>query len=283
MTPMSAAVRTGISRGRVELRQTFTNMQDLWGYLFPTVILIAVMLFMRNGTVPGTDFSLGASAMLGVLGMQVATGGLMTVAQVLVIEREDGTLLRAKAIPHGMTGYLVSKVVATCGIIAFTVVIILIPGMLLFDGFTTGVGSWLTLVWVVLLGLIATVPLGATFGSLFPSPRSMGMGMFFPIMGLVGISGIFYPITALPDWLGWIGQIFPIYWLGLGMRSALLPDAMAAVEVGESWRHLATVGVLGAWAVLGLLLAPIVLRRMARRESGSSVAARREKAMQRVG
>jgi ABC-2 type transport system permease protein len=40
--------------------------------------------------------------------------------------------------------------------------------------------------------------------------------------------------------------------------------------------------VLGAWAVAGLVVAPMVLRRMARRESGSSVAARREKALQRV-
>jgi ABC-2 type transport system permease protein len=36
------------------------------------------------------------------------------------------------------------------------------------------------------------------------------------------------------------------------------------------------------WAVAGLVLAPMVLRRMARRESGSSVQARREKAMQQV-
>jgi hypothetical protein len=42
-------------------------------------------------------------------------------------------------------------------------------------------------------------------------------------------------------------------------------------------------GVLGAWAVAGLLVAPILLRRVARRESGSSVAARREKALQHVG
>ena len=52
---------------------------------------------------------------------------------------------------------------------------------------------------------------------------------------------------------------------------------------GHSWRHLATFGVLGAWAVAGLLVAPILLRRVARRESGSSVAARREKALQHVG
>jgi ABC-2 type transport system permease protein len=66
------------------------------------------------------------------------------------------------------------------------------------------------------------------------------------------------------------------------MRSALLPADLAAVEIGQSWRHLETLGVLGTWAIVGLVVAPIVLRRMARRESGSSVAARREKAMQRV-
>ena len=43
------------------------------------------------------------------------------------------------------------------------------------------------------------------------------------------------------------------------------------MEIGHSWRHLETLGVLGAWAIAGLVLAPILLRRMARRESGSSV------------
>ncbi len=78
-------------------------------------------------------------------------------------------------------------------------------------------------------------------------------------------------------------KVFPLYWLGLGTRSALLPAGLASVEIGHSWRHLATFGVLGAWAVAGLLVAPILLRRVARRESGSSVAARREKALQHVG
>lgn len=282
MSAASLSARAGFVRGRIELRQTFTTAQDIWGYLFPVVILVGVMFFMRGATVPGTTFSLGASAMLGVLGMQVTMNGLMTTAQLLTVEREDGTLLRAKAIPNGMSAYLIGKIVLILGMTVAAVVLILIPGLLLFDGFATGPGAWFTLVCVLLLGLIATIPLGAMFGSLFSSPRSMGM-MFFPIMGLVAISGIFYPITALPEWLQWIGQAFPMYWLGLGMRSALLPDAMAAVEVGESWRHLEMIGVLGAWAVLGLVLAPIVLRRMARRESGSSVAERRQKAMQRIG
>jgi ABC-2 type transport system permease protein len=132
------------------------------------------------------------------------------------------------------------------------------------------------------MGMVATLPIGAVLGSLFPSSRSQGL-IQLPILGTIAISGIFYPITAMPEWLQWVAQATPIYWLGLGMRSALLPDAAVAVEIGDSWRHLETAGVLGACAVLGLIVAPIVLRRMARRESGSSVARRRENALQRVG
>jgi ABC-2 type transport system permease protein len=42
------------------------------------------------------------------------------------------------------------------------------------------------------------------------------------------------------------------------------------------------VAVLGVWAVIGALLAPALLRRMARRQSGSTVAAAREAATQWV-
>ena len=63
----------------------------------------------------------------------------------------------------------------------------------------------------------------------------------------------------------------------------MLPDEAKAVELDGSWRHLETVLVLGAWAVIGLLLAPVLLRRMARRESGARMQAGREKAAQRIG
>lgn len=282
MNPMTTAARAGLARGWIELRQTFTNAQDLWNYLFPTIILLAVMFFMRNSTVPGTSFSLGARTLPSALGMNIAFGGLVTMAMALTVDREDGTLLRAKAIPNGMVGYLVGKITLVAGMGLAGLTMQLVPGLFLVDGLALDdPAGWLTLAGVLLLGLLATMPLGAVFGSLMSSPRNLGVIML-PIIGLIATSGIFYPITNFPAWLQWIGQAFPIYWLGLGMRSALLPDSMAAVEIGHSWRHPETVGVLGAWAVLGLVLAPIVLRRMARRESGSRVAARREKALQRV-
>jgi len=282
MNPLVTAARSGLRRGGIELRQTFTNLESLWGYLFPTAILLAVMAFTRGARVPGTTFSLGSQMLPGALGMSVAFGGLVSVASMLAVEREDGTLLRAKATPNGMFGYLIGKITLLTGMALVSLTLLLVPGAFLLDGISlTSPTSWIILILVVLLGMVATMPLGAVFGSLVSNPRELGL-VVLPIMALVATSGVFYPITSLPGWLQSISQIFPIYWLGLGMRSALLPSALASVEIGQSWRHLETAAVLSTWAVVGLALAPVVLRRMARRESGSSVAARREKAMQRV-
>ncbi len=76
-----------------------------------------------------------------------------------------------------------------------------------------------------------------------------------------------------------MAQAFPIYWLGLGARSAMLPAEMVVAEIGQSWRTVEMFAVLGVWAVIGFLLAPSLLRRMARRQSGSAVAKVRERYM----
>jgi ABC-2 type transport system permease protein len=282
MNPTLVAARAGLSRGRIEFKQALTTPGDLITILITTGSFLAVVIWTRHTTVPGLHFSLGTTTLVSVLGLNVVVYGVIIMGDLLVTEREDGTLLRAKAIPNGMLGYLVGKVVNISGQIAFTFTITLLAGAFLFTGLAIGSpGHWLTLAWVLALGLLATLPLGAVLGSLFPSQRSAGGPMLLLLGGLTAISGIFYPITHLPVFLQWAGQVFPLYWLGLGMRSALLPNAMAAVEIDHSWRHLATFGVLSVWAIAGLVLAPVVLRRIARRESGSGVVARREKAMRR--
>ena len=283
MTPALVAARAGLSRGWIEFKQTLTTPRDLISILITTGTFLAVMIWTRHTHVPGTQFSLGTATLVSVLALDIAVYGVVNMGDLIVVEREDGTLLRAKAIPNGMLGYLLGKVVNVSGQIAFAVATTLLIGAFLFTGLEIGSpGRWLTLAWVLVLGLLATLPLGAVLGSLFAGQRSAGGPMVLLLAGLAAISGIFYPITHLPVFLQWTGQVFPLYWLGLGMRSALLPNAMAVVEIGHSWRHLATFGVLSAWAIAGLVLAPVVLRRMARRESGSSVAARREKVMRGI-
>ncbi|MFE5853015.1 ABC transporter permease [Streptomyces sp. NPDC056500] len=282
MNPTTTALRAGWNRGVIEIRQSVTNAGDIFNHFFWPLLMLVVMFFMRDVDFGSSGFMLGTLVLPSILGMN-ASMAIITMSQHLTADREDGTLLRAKATPNGMVGYLTGKIVSVSGCLIIDLAIFLIPGLIIIDGLSVGnSGAWLTLAWVLVLGLMATLPIGAVLGSIFTSARSQGI-LMLPILAMIGISGIFYPITSLPDWVQGLAQVFPVYWLGLGMRSALLPDAAASVEIGDSWRHLETVAVLGGWAVVGLLLAPVLLRRMARRESGSSVAARKEKALQRVG
>jgi len=275
-------MRAGWSRGVTELRQSFTNGGDLFNHFFWPVLMLVVLFLMRDVSFGDGEFELGTLVLPGILGMNAAMA-MVTMSQLLTADREDGTLLRAKATPHGTPAYLVGKIISVSVGVVVDLAIFLIPALFIIPGLRVGSSeAWLTLGWVLVLGLVATLPIGAVLGSLFSSTRSQGL-LTLPIMAMIGISGIFYPVTSMPEWVQGLAQVFPVYWLGLGMRSALLPDSAVTVEIGDAWRHLETVGVLSVWAVVGLVLAPIVLRRMARRESGSTMAERREKALQRVG
>ena len=79
----------------------------------------------------------------------------------------------------------------------------------------------------------------------------------------------------------WIAMVFPLYWLGLGLRSVFLPPEAASLELAGTWQTVESVMALGIWAVLGMVLAPILLRRMVRGVSGSTVTEARERMLSR--
>ncbi|GAB3479936.1 ABC transporter permease [Amycolatopsis cihanbeyliensis] len=276
-------MRLGVGRGWLEFVRGLRSPQDIGFYVVLSAGILTYLLFNRNEQVEGTSLSLPAVAMPSILGGLVIFGGTLSAAYALATEREDGTLLRFRAIPHGMAGFLTGHVVRTSLEAIPTLAVLVIPGLFLFDGLMyNGIAGWLSMLILLLLGLVIAIPFGTILGSLVKGPQQAGTWGLLPIMAMVAISGILYPIVLLPDWVQFIAQLFPVYWLGLGMRAAFLPDGAVVAEIGESWRHLETVGVLGVWALLGLLLAPVILRRMARRESGARVLERRERALQRV-
>jgi ABC-2 type transport system permease protein len=275
------AIKTGINRGWTEFLLSLKSPQDQGFYVFMAVGILGYLWINRNDSIEGTNLLFPSVAMPSILGGLIAFGLVIGPGYSLAMEREDGTLLRAKAVPHGLTGYVTGQIVLQSAGILPSLVIILLPGMLLFDNLLqNGARGWLTVIGVILLGLLATLPIGIILGSVVPGVQKMGTWGFFPIMILTAISGIFFPMQSLWGWVQGIAQVFPIYWLGLGMRSAFLPDQAAALEIGGSWRTTETLVALAAWAVVGLFLAPRVLKRMAQRQSGSQVEAARDQAAQ---
>lgn len=214
-------LRLGVARGGIELRHMLTYWPDLVQSFFFSGIQILVLFLMRGNHVPGTTFSLGSLTLPSVIGMGFAFGGMLGVTGLLTVDREDGTLLRAKATPGGMSAYVLGKITTTSATTLTGTVLTLILGLIAFPGVHLAAAGLGTLVWVALLGLLATIPIGT-------------------------------------------------------------PPGLASVEIDGSWRLPLVFLVLSLWALLGLTAAPVVLRRMARHESGSRVAERRERAMVRA-
>jgi ABC-2 type transport system permease protein len=283
VNPRRNAIRLGVRRGWTEFVQSVRSSQDQGFYVFMGVVSLAYLWFTRNSEVEGTSLSMPTVAMPSLLAALLAFGVVIGPAYALAMEREDGTLLRHKSLPHGIQGYVTGQVVLhSLGLLPLLTVLLL-PSFLLFDGLmSNGLSGWLTVLWVLVLGLLATLPWGMMLGAVVPGTQKVGTWGMLPVIAITAISGIFFPIQALWGWVQAIAQVFPTYWIGLGMRSAFLPPEAATIEIGNSFRTGWTVLVLSIWAVAGLLLAPRVLRRMARRTSGSQVQAARDAALQWV-
>jgi ABC-2 type transport system permease protein len=277
------AVGLGLRRGWTEFVLSLRSPQDQGFYLFVGAGTLAYLWSNRDTELDGTGLLLPTFALPSILGALLAFGVVIGPAYSLAMEREDGTLLRHKAVPHGMQGYVTGQLLYhSLGLLPLLLVLLL-PSFLLFDGLmSNGAAGWLTVAWVIVLGLLATLPIGMVLGSVVPGVQKVGTWGMLPILVLTAISGIFVPIQAMWGWVQAVAQAFPVYWIGLGMRSAFLPEAAAAGELGDSWRTGMTVLVLAAWAVAGLIVTPRVLRRMARRQSGSQVQEAKEAALQWV-
>lgn len=284
MNPTTSAVRAGARRGWIEFRNSLRAPEDLTYYLVGTTIFLVVMWFNRDNEVEGTGITVALLLLPGVLAFTTMFSASYGLASAVAAEREDGTLLRAKSVPHGMRGYVTGQTVRSSLEVTFNVVVLTVPATLIVPRLwsATDAADVLLLAAALALGLAACLPIGFAVGSVFRSPRAVGGWGMLVMAGLVFVAGVFVPATQLPGWAQVLGQLTPMYWMGHLMRQAVLPEGVVVVEIGETWRTAEAFGVLGLWALVGILLAPVLLRRMARRESGSVVAAGREKQLQRV-
>lgn len=277
------AVRVGLRRGWTEFLLSLRSAQDQSFYLFMAGSVLIYLWLNRSKEFEGTDLPVPTVAMPSIIGGLVAFGVVIGPAYALAMEREDGTLLRMKAVPRGMVGYVAGQLLFQSLSLVPSLVVLLVPAALLFDDvMPPGPSGWLAMVGFVVLGLLAAMPIGIVIGSIVPNVQKVGTWGMLPTLGLAAISGIFIPLDQMWGWLQGVAQAFPMYWLGHAMRAAFLPDSAAAAEVGGVWRTWQAVIVLSLWAVAGAVLAPMVLRRMARRQSGAAVAAAREAAAQWV-
>ena len=248
------ALRLGMARGLLETRQFFRSRAQMFFTFSMPVVMLMLLASIFKDTVPGTGVSSQQVFTTGMLGVGIMGTSLQSLALQIAGERENGTLKRLRGTPLPKSSYFIGKVVMVLASSLGQAAVLLGVGCLFFGvRLPVDAAHWLTFAWVYLLGIVSGSMLGIAYSNLVRSADS-GAVVMLPMMVLQFISGVFVIFSQLPKGLQVFASFFPLKWICQGMRSALLPEAYAGVEPAAQWEHGRIALVLGAWAVVGLLL-----------------------------
>ena len=258
---------------RISLSLHFRNrMALIYGYLFPTIFLIAFWVLYRYDRVP---LARHMGELLTVTALGGACFGLPTT---MVSERERGVWRRYRLAPVRTGTLLASTIVARYVLLVLAgllqVALAMLIGMPLPNH---PLDLWIAFTFVAfaLMGLGLVI---ATLADNVPAVQALGQCIFLPML-IIG--GVAVQLTSLPEWAQHVSAFFPgryaveamqtsVTGAGLGvMRFSLLAllltglaGFVAGIRMfrwdaqqrfvergGKAWVALA----LAAWAAVGLL------------------------------
>jgi ABC-2 type transport system permease protein len=195
---------------RYELLRTVRNRRFfILSFGFPLIIYLLVAGSVRHvhdidhTGLSGPLYFMIGWASFGTMSAMVACGAR------IAAERQAGWTRQLRISPLSPRAYFVTKVGTSYMMAMITLVVLYLAGAAF--GVSLGVGGWLGMTGLILVGLIPFAALGVTLGHLF-TPDSIGpaMGGGVALLGLLG--GTFFPLTGhgfLPE----LAQYLPSRWL----------------------------------------------------------------------
>lgn len=250
-----SAVRIGLSRTRIEVKQLFRERDSLvFTFLFPVIMLfIFGSVFSKTKLDGGVTFTQYFAA--GMIATGIVLSSFQQLAISIAVERDDGSLKRLRGTPMPPASFFLGKIGMVLVTSLIQTAILLAVGAALFGlKLPTSTHLWLRFAWIFLLGTAAGTVCGIAYSSIPRSARSAG-AVVSPIMIILCfISGVYFVYSSLPTWMQTVGAIFPLKWLTEAMRSVFLPDAFKMQETAKSWELPQSAGFLALWIAIGLVL-----------------------------
>lgn len=257
---MTSSLALGWDRTVLELKMYAREKESVFfSFLFPVLMLtlFAVIFGSSIGDDPANKaahVNAGRLFLPGMISAGVLLTSFQTMAMSVATERDDGTLKRLRSTPMPPVAYFLGKV-GLVGISSLAqMALLLVVARFAFGVELPTAGSaWLTFLAIFVLGVFGGVVLGIAYSSI-ASARSATAVVVGPMLVLQFISGVYFQFNQIPSWLQQVAALFPLKWIAQGMRSVFYPDSWHTLEMAGQWEFGRTALVLGAWAVLGLLL-----------------------------
>ena len=232
-TDPSQQASTGVIGGIVNAIVGRVNQGDR-----PTTISV------ESKTIQSGNITVAAYFVPSILAMALMQLGLFG-AIPLVQQREKLILKRLSATPLQRWTLIGSNVITRLLIGIVQTVLIVGVGARLFG--VTILGSPLDVAVLVVLGALMFISLGYVVASFVPTEESANMVTSILQFPLMFLSGIFFPLEQMPDWLRSVAAALPLTYLGDALRQVMVGGTPFVPVV-------VSIGVLAIWllACLGI-------------------------------
>src|ERR1700760_1142540 len=182
----------------------------------------------------------------GIAGMAVMSTTFTALAFNMTFLREQGVLKRIHGTPLPSVSYLMGIAGNAITNTILQILIITVAGRVFFG--TGWPRDWVELVVFVCAGVVCFASLGVAFSHVIPNFDSAPAYVNAVFLPVIFVSGVFYDAAHAPSFLRGIAQALPLIHLIDGLSGAMVTGVPLSANLGA-------LGVIVAWAVLGIFFA----------------------------
>ncbi|WP_064094159.1 ABC transporter permease [Rossellomorea aquimaris] len=187
----------------------------------------------------------------GIVAMMIMSNNMNGVAGQISAWRERGILRRMQGTRLKASTFIAAQITARLVLNGTQALLVVLIANLIFN--INVAGSWLALIFFIVLGTLAFMSLGFIIAGLAKNPESAGPIAGFVTFPLLFLGGVFFPISDMPDIIQPIVKILPIAHLSSALRETM--------NLGTPFFELGTETlILGAWLIGGFALASYVFK-----------------------
>jgi ABC-2 type transport system permease protein len=187
----------------------------------------------------------------GIVAMMIMSNNMNGVAGQISAWRERGILRRMQGTRLKASTFIAAQITARLLLNGTQALLVVLIANLIFD--INVAGSWLALIFFIVLGTLAFMAIGFIIAGMAKNPESAGPIAGFVSFPLLFLGGVFFPINNMPDIIQPIVKVLPIAHLTSALRETM--------NIGTSFFALGTETlILGAWLVGGFAIASWVFK-----------------------
>ncbi|WP_449540247.1 ABC transporter permease [Ferdinandcohnia sp. Marseille-Q9671] len=201
----------------------------------PTYTIEFESVSAGNTELSYTDFLL-----TGMIALSISQGGMFGMVG-MVDMRRKGLIKRLRMTPahmglFGLSDIIMRLLFSVVQIVLLTLIGILLFGANLFINFPS-------LLVIFLIGSLAFTAMGYLFSSFSNTTQAyMGVANISSFL-MMFLSGIFFPVETMPDWLQPISNILPLTYFAEGLRDSMVYDT--SIFTASLWLGIGNIVIWG--------------------------------------